>query len=182
MRIPDSQLSGLGSFDFKTLFEDFNKTANSVLGPTKNDPIIGIGGVIKPTTTVPTLLARPTTTAAPVVTAPTPVAGKSLLQSIGQAFADTAKVVLPAVQQALPIVIATEATVRNQKLIQKLQEQRLKAGQAPLTNEELSNYLNATAPAMKIIGGVDNNTSKYMMYGGIALGAGLLFMAMRNKG
>lgn len=160
MRIPDSQLSGLGSFDFKTLFEDFNKTANSVLGP-----------IQKAASGVPPLLARPTTTAAPVVTAPTPVAGKSFLQTIG----DGIKQLTP----SLVTVANTAIAIKSQDKLAKLNVQRAAAGQAPI---DIATYNEANAPVIKIQGGVDSGTSNKLMYGGIAVGVGLvLLLAMRNR-
>ena len=157
MRIPDSQLSGLGSFDFSTMFENFNKTADSVLGP-----------VQKTSNGVPTLLARPT---APVVTAPTPVASKSFLQTIGDG-----------IQQLTPSLITvanTAIAIKSQDKLAKLNVQRAAAGQAPI---DIATYNEANAPVIKIQGGVDSGTSNKLMYGGIAVGVGLvLLLAMRKK-
>jgi hypothetical protein len=89
---------------------------------------------------------------------------------------------LATAQQVVPTIVSTVAAARNQKRIDKIQEQRLAAGKEPLTAEEIDRYMDATAPVVKVKGGVDNNTSKAMMYGGAALGLGVLYMMMnRNK-
>jgi len=158
MRIPDSQLSGLDSFDLKTLFADFNAKADSVLGTPQ-----------KASNAVPTLLARPT---APVVTAPTPVASKSFLQTIGDG-----------IQQLTPSLVTvanTAIAIKSQDKLAKLNVQRAAAGQAPI---DIATYNEANAPVIKIQGGVDSGTSNKLMYGGIAVGVGLvLLLALRKKG
>lgn len=121
-------------------------------------PIVGINSVLKPTTPQSSMVTTTQT-------------GKTFLQNIGDVFT-----------QAAPVVIATVAAAKNQKRIDKIQEQRLAAGQAPLTTEEIGRYMDATAPVTKFQGGVDSGTSKGLMYGGLAIGAAVLIMAMRKRG
>lgn len=82
-------------------------------------------------------------------------------------------------QQAAPVVLSSVAAARNQKRIDKIQEQRLAAGKEPLTAEEIDRYMDATAPVVKVKGGLDTNTNKYLIVGGLGL-VGLL-LVMRNK-
>lgn len=124
----------------------------------------------KPVVT-PSAAPAPVAIAAPaVVAAPAPVFKPSIWETIGTT-----------VQQALPVVLSSVAAAKNQKRIDKLQEQRLAAGKEPLTTDEIDRYMDATAPVVKVKGGVDNNTSKYLVIGGLGL-VGLLVMMNRNKG
>lgn len=116
----------------------------------------------------------PVAIAAPIVVSP--VAAPVLIKtpSIWEQFGTT-------IQQSLPVVLSSVAAAKNQKRIDKIQEQRLAAGKEPLTPDEIDRYMDATAPVVKVKGGVDNNTSKYLAVGGIAA-VGLLVMMNRNKG
>ena len=129
--------------------------------------------VVKPSAApAPTAIAAPVVVAAPVVAAPAPapVFKPSIWEQLGTT-----------VQQALPVVLSSVAAAKNQKRIDKIQEQRLSAGKEPLTPDEIDRYMDATAPVVKVKGGVDNNTSKYLAIGGVAV-VGLLFVMNRNKG
>lgn len=114
----------------------------------------------------PSVAAAPVAIAAPVVVAaPAPVFKPSIWEQIGTT-----------VQQALPVVLSSVAAAKNQKRIDKLQEQRMAAGKEPLTAEEIDRYMDATAPVVKVKGGVDNNTSKYLFLGALGLGGLILFV------
>lgn len=83
------------------------------------------------------------------------------------------------IQQAAPSVLATVTAAKNQKRIDKIQQQRLEAGKELLTAEEIDKYMDATAPVVKVKGGIDNNTNKYLLMGGLGIAG--LFLVMRNK-
>lgn len=86
------------------------------------------------------------------------------------------------VQQALPVVLSSVSAAKNQKRIDKIQEQRLAAGKEPLSPEEIDRYMDATAPVVKVKGGVDTNTNKTLMFSGLAIAGLLVFMATQKKG
>ena len=109
------------------------------------------------------------TPATAALTVPNPTKQESALDKL-----------LATAQQVVPTIVSTVAAARNQKRIDKIQEQRLAAGKEPLTAEEIDRYMDATAPVVKVKGGVDNNTSKYLVVGGLGL-VGLLVMMNRNK-
>lgn len=129
--------------------------------------------VVKPSAApAPTAIAAPVVVAAPVVAAPVPapVFKPSIWEQLGTT-----------VQQALPVVLSSVAAAKNQKRIDKFEDNFMKAqGRAP-TPDEIDRYMDATAPTIKVKGGVDNNTSKYLAIGGVAV-VGLLVMMNRNKG
>lgn len=103
-----------------------------------------------------------------------PIAAPVFKPSIWEQLATTA-------QQIIPVVVAGVAASKNQKRIDKIQEQRLATGKELLSAEEIDRYMDATAPVVKVKGGVDNNTSKYLAIGGIGI-VGLLVLMNRNKG
>lgn len=109
------------------------------------------------------------TPATAALTVPNPTKQESALDKL-----------LATAQQVVPTIVSTVAAARNQKRIDKIQEQRLAAGKEPLTAEEIDRYMDATAPVVKVKGGVDNNTSKYLVVGGLGL-VGLLVMMNQNK-
>lgn len=157
--IPNQQLNG---FDLDTLL---NKTSGFLTNLTgKATQPVGINP-----SAPPILLQKPQ--AAPVITAPTPVATKTFMQTLTDG-----------VQQAIPSVITlanTAIAIKAQDKLAKLNVQRAAAGQPPISTTE---YNEANAPVIKIQGGVDTGTSKNLMYGGIAVGGVLLFLALRKKG
>ncbi len=89
---------------------------------------------------------------------------------------------LGTVQQAVPVVIAGVAAARNQKRIDKLQDQAIKATGKPYSPDEIDRLMDASAPVIKIKGGVDTNTNKTLMFGGLAVAGLLVFMATKKKG
>lgn len=121
-------------------------------------PIVGINSVLKPTAPQSSM----------VTTTPT---GKTFMQSITDG-----------VQQAIPSIVTlanTAIAIKAQDKLAKLNVQRAASGQAPI---DIATYNEANAPVVKIQGGVDSGTSKGLMYGGLAVGAALLIMAMRKRG
>lgn len=63
------------------------------------------------------------------------------------------------VKQAAPVVLAA----KQQRDLQKLNVARAKAGQAPL---DVAQYAEASAPVVRVQGGVDRDTRKTMLIGG----------------
>lgn len=65
------------------------------------------------------------------------------------------------VKQATPVVLAA----KQQKDLQKLNVERAKQGLAPL---DTAAYAEASAPVMKIQGGLDAGNRKLLLWGGLA--------------
>lgn len=150
----------LNGFDLDTLL---NKTSGFLTNLTgKATQPVGINP-----SAPPVLLQKP---AAPTVTAPTPVATKTFMQTLTDG-----------IQQAIPSLVNvanTAIAVKAQDKLAKLNVQRAAAGQPPI---DIATYNEQNAPVIKIQGGVDSGTSKGLMYGGIAVGAALLMIAMRKR-
>lgn len=139
---------------------DINGFLTSLTGskPT-TPPIVGINSVLKPSTPQ----SRMVTTS--------PTTGKTFMQSVTDG-----------VQQAIPSIVTlanTAIAIKAQDKLAKLNVQRAASGQAPI---DIATYNEANAPVVKIQGGVDSGTSKGLMYGGLAIGAAVLIMAMRKRG
>lgn len=81
-------------------------------------------------------------------------------------------------QQVLPGIAATVLSIRQQKALNKLNVQRAAAGQPPI---DIADYNEASAPVIKIKGGVDSGTSKNLLIGGGLVAAALLFIAMKKS-
>lgn len=143
----------LNGFDVNTFLTDLKN-----IGQPKPAPIVGIGGTVaapKPSSMVTT----------------SPTTGKTFMQSLTDG-----------VQQAIPSIVTlanTAIAIKAQDKLAKLNVQRAASGQAPI---DIATYNEANAPVVKIQGGVDSGTSKNLMYGGIAVGLAVLFVAMRKRG
>lgn len=118
-------------------------------------PIVGIGGAVRQPTTA---LSNPPTAA---------VKPSNWLETLS----NTA-------QQVLPGIAATVLSIRQQKALNKLNVQRAAAGQPPI---DIADYNEASAPVIKIKGGVDSGTSKNLLIGGGLVAAALLFIAMKKS-
>ena len=127
------------------------------------------GAVVLATAPTPQAAPKPVITSATIN--PSPLKQESALDKL-----------IGTVQQALPVVLSSVAAAKNQKRIDKIQEQRLAAGKEPLSAEEIDRYMDATAPVVKVKGGVDTNTNKTLLFGGVAVAGLLVFMATKKKG
>ncbi len=147
----------LNGFDLSTLVDSSKNFLTSLTGKTATT-----------STGVPPLLARPATVT--TVNAPLPVASKSMMTTISEGF----KQIAPALTTAAGMAISLEM----QKKLAKHNVELIKSGQQPV---DMQSFMSTNAPVVRVEGGVDNNTGKYVMYAGIAVGAALLFMTMRKK-
>lgn len=179
------QLNGLDSLDGNKAKAKAKKPVKRPIAKKKGTvapikkPVIAAATAAAVTGAV-VLAATPTPQAAPkpVVTLnPNP-----FKQAQAQAPESTLDKLIGTVQQALPVVLSSVAAAKNQKRIDKIQEQRLAAGKEPLSAEEIDRYMDATAPVVKVKGGVDTNTNKTLLIGGVAVVGLLAYMATKKKG
>lgn len=102
-------------------------------------------------------------------TAPAPVKTPSVLETL----TSTVNSVLPGLAQ-------TVLAVKQQNQLNKINVARAQAGQAPL---DIAQYQEASAPVIKVQGGVDSGTSSRLAWG---IGGGLLLLGLiltnRSKG
>lgn len=114
--------------------------------------------------------AAPTPIMGPLQVANTPAAAKpSWLQTLSTTA-----------QQVLPGLATTVLGIKQQQALNKINIARAQTGQAPL---DIAQYQEASAPVIKVQGGVDSGTSSKMMYAGLALGGALALAALlKNKG
>lgn len=82
------------------------------------------------------------------------------------------------VKQAVPVLLAA----KQQKDLQKLNVARASQGLPPL---DIAAYAEASAPVVKLLGGVDSGTRKWILWGGIfaalVIGGGVYLAVSGNR-
>lgn len=98
---------------------------------------------------------------APVATSPAPVKTPSVLETLTST-----------VQNVLPGLAQTVLAVKQQNQLNKINVARANAGLPPL---DIAQYQEASAPVIKVQGGVDSGTSSRLAWG---IGGGLLLLGL----
>lgn len=101
------------------------------------------------------------TPAAPAATSPAPVKTPSVLETLTST-----------VQNVLPGLAQTVLAVKQQNQLNKINVARANAGMPPL---DIAQYQEASAPVIKVQGGVDSGTSSRLAWG---IGGGLLLLGL----